>query len=243
MFKMLLSLFARRSRMMSPYNSTFVDCILFSSIFHNFHRLQESIIDLNQLLESTLFNREITTQAITDRSIIMPFSTTSSQQATKTPSHKSFLGTYNLGQVTSKILQKMKLLKGKESLTLEESSSAEIQAARFVTFTRPTDAPQIIDLQALKRNISQRTVPKLRLHTSLRTVRSSTEMGTPLLKDPQQVPVLEATSDRSATAASDDDLADYEMLDDGNSDVDWTLLDLPEAVYGRLANESRHSLI
>lgn len=55
--------------------------------------------------------------------------------------------------------------------------------------------------------------------------------------------MLEATSDRSATAASDDDLADNELLDDGNSDMDWTLLDLPEALYGRLANESRHSLI
>lgn len=131
----------------------------------------------------------------------------------------------------------MKLLKGKEDLTLHKSASAEIQVARFVTFTRPSEAPQIIDLKALKRNTPpQRPVPKLRLQTSLKSVRSSTEKGTPLLEDPQQVPVLDASDEFADNKA-------YEMLDDKVSDVDWTLLDLPEAVYRRLANDSRHSLI
>lgn len=130
----------------------------------------------------------------------------------------------------------MKLSKGKEDQTLEESSSAEIQVARFVTFTRPTDAPQIIDLKALKRNIPQRAVPTLRLQTTFKTVRSSTEMGTSLLRDAQQVPVLDSSDDVADNEA-------YELLDDKDSDVDWALLDLPEAVYRRLANESHHSLI
>ena len=57
--------------------------------------------------------------------------------------------------------------------------------------------------------------------------------------------MFEATSDRSASAVLDDvvDYGGYEPLDDEGSDVDWSLLDLPENVYGRLANESRHSLV
>lgn len=59
-------------------------------------------------------------------------------------------------------------------------------------------------------------------------------MASPLLRDAQQVPVLDA----------EDEFRDYEVLGgDGKEDVDWSLLDLPEAVYRRLANESCHSLI
>ena len=43
-----------------------------------------------------------------------------------------------------------------------------------------------------------------------------------------------------------DDDDGYELVDEREEDWDsfcWSLLDLPENVYGRLANESRHSLI
>lgn len=53
--------------------------------------------------------------------------------------------------------------------------------------------------------------------------------------------MFEATSERPAVAALDD-IADFDDKD-YNYDVDWSLLDLPENIYGRLANESRHSLI
>ena len=72
-------------------------------------------------------------------------------------------------------------------------------------------------------------------------------VGTPqLLGDAGQVPILGLTSRRSAAAATFDDVADYEgyeLLDEQGVDVDWNLLDLPEPVLRRLANESRHSLI
>ena len=57
--------------------------------------------------------------------------------------------------------------------------------------------------------------------------------------------MFEATSDRPATAALDGllDHEGYDLLDDKTSDLDWSLLDLPENIYGRLANESRHSLL
>lgn len=142
---------------------------------------------------------------------------------------KSIFGTQKLRRGASKILQKLKLFKGQD-LNLEELGSAEAQVARFVTFVRPTGAPQIIDLKAMRQSIR----PQLTLiHTD--------HTHKPWVQRPQ----AEATSERSAAAALDDiaDYEGYELLDDNDSDVDWSLLDLPENVYGKLANESRHSLI
>ena len=193
----------------------------------------------------------------------MLFSTSPSHQAT-TPSRKSVLGPHNLGQVIGKIWQKMMKLskRSKEDPTIMENSAgaAEIHVARFVTFTRPTEAPQIIDLKAMRQNVSQKPAPRgvsrsqtepnrhksgLRTSSFKTTRSSSTEMRTPLLKDPQPVPsVLETTSDHRSAAAAAVGYEGYEMLDEGrDSDLDWTLLDLPGCVYGRLANESRHSLL
>lgn len=74
------------------------------------------------------------------------------------------------------------------------------------------------------------------------------ETGTPLLRaDPERFPVLGLSSDRAAArAACFDDVAaydGYELLEEPGVDVDWNLLDLPEAVLRRLVNESRHSLV
>ena len=94
--------------------------------------------------------------------------------------------------------------------------------------------------------------PELRLQKSFQTTPrrspTTTETGTPSRRNPQLVFVFEATSDRSAEAVLDDAAVDYagsyERLDDDEgSDVDWSLLDLPEKVYGGLANESRHGLV
>ncbi|CAD6583091.1 MAG: hypothetical protein ASARMPREDX12_001172 [Alectoria sarmentosa] len=81
--------------------------------------------------------------------------------------------------------------------------------------------------------------PELRrqksFHSTPRRSPPTTETGTPLRRNPQQVFfVFEATSDRSAEAVLDD-VVDcggyYERLDDEEgSDVDWSLLDLPEKV-------------
>ena len=182
-----------------------------------------------------------------------------------TMSHnKSISGTQKLRCIASKIWQKIKFPKGKEDVNLEELDSTEIQVAKFVTFERPTEAPQIIDLKQMRRNIrlqptriythlspgpcSQADLksPELRLQRSFEELaRSATETGTPLRRNPQQAFWFEATSDRSAAAALDDvvDNASYGLLDDEDYDVDWSLLELPENVYGRLANDSRHSLI
>ena len=64
--------------------------------------------------------------------------------------------------------------------------------------------------------------------------------------DAVEVPVSGLTARRSSAAAIFDDVADYEgyeLLDERGVDVDWNLLDLPEPVLRRLANESCHSLI
>ena len=172
--------------------------------------------------------------------------------------------TQRLRSVASKIFQKIVPSKGKEDIDLEELSSTEIQVARFVAFIRPTEAPQIIDLKAVRRSIrpqlpriytlhsseprSQADLnsPELHLQKSFEDPRRSpTETGTPSRRNPQQVFVFEATSDRSGTAALDGllDYEGYDLLDSETSDLDWSLLDLPENVYGRLANESRHSLL
>ena len=138
-----------------------------------------------------------------------------------------------------------------------ELGFADIQVARFVTFTQPTAAPQIIDLKAMRQNVRpqltrinthqprlQRSQADLNSHElhlqrSFEGLRAPTETGTPSRRDPQQAFVFE-------TQAALDDIAGYlgyDMLDDKDSDLDWSLLDLPENVYRRLANESRHSLI
>ena len=149
--------------------------------------------------------------------------------------------THRLRSVASKIFQKMKISKDKEDIDLEEVSSTEIQVARFVTFIRPTEAPQIIDLKAVRRSLrpqlpriytpdstaprSQADLnsPELHLQKSFENPpRSPTETGTPSRRNPQQVFVFEATSDRSATAALDDllDHEGYDLLDDKTSDLD-----------------------
>ena len=150
------------------------------------------------------------------------------------------------------------------------------EEARFVPLIRPTAAPQIIDLKALKRSSLPQTTPVhayrsnvsrstraaelvvpdlLRRPTSLRAERSSSpssasrEMRTPLLggEDPEPVPVSGGLTLRHSAVAVVDDMADYEgyelLEEEEDVDVDWDLLDLPEPVLRRLANESRHSLI
>ena len=201
----------------------------------------------------------------------MLFSTTSTtpQQATM-PNRRSILGTHKLRQLTSKILQKLNLptKTTKDDDTDLEVEEPQIKEARFVTFIRPTAAPQIIDLKALKRRSLPQTTPLhvyrssvsrsnaqlisptlLRHQRSLRAEHlSSAETGTsPLLGDAEPVPVSGLNCVRSAAAAATfDDVADYdgyELLDEEGVDVDWNLLDLPEPVLRRLANESRHSLL
>lgn len=63
------------------------------------------------------------------------------------------------------------------------------------------------------------------------------EMGRPLLGS-----VLGLSSRRSA-CENVADYEGYELLHERGVDVDWSLLNLPEPVLRRLANESCHSLI
>ena len=194
----------------------------------------------------------------------MVFSTSSSQQTTK-PSQKSISGTQKLRHVGSKILKKMKLSKSKDDKDREELASTEIQVARFATLIRPSEGPQIVDLGAMRRNIrpqSTRTdtqrssmsrspshphAPELCGDQSSQTPCLPTKTDAPPRENRQQGGfVLRTTADRRSDAAISDDVADYdgyELLDGEDSDLDWSLLDLPEQVYQRLANESRHSLI
>ena len=188
---------------------------------------------------------------------------TTPTQRTTISSQKLTSGTQKLRRAASKMLQKIKFSKSRDDINLRELDSADtadIQVARFVTFVRPTEAPQIIDLKAMRQNIRPRSYthhssvprsqpelkgPELRLQKSFEGPRLPTETGTPLRRNPQQILVFGTTSDRS-TAAVLDDVADeigYEVLDDDDYDVDFSLLELPEKVYGILANESRHSLI
>ena len=195
----------------------------------------------------------------------MLFSKSSSEQ-TKTQSHKSILSTGKLRHVTAKILEKLKLSKGDAYINLDELDSPEVPVTRIIRYTRPTDAVQIIDIKVMRQNIrpqlprinthhpgtpcSQASLksPELRLQTSFETRRSAAETGTPLRRNPQQAYIFEETSHRSSAAALDD-ILDYEVygfLDEEDEDegfVDWSLLDLPENIYGRLANESQHSLL
>ena len=192
----------------------------------------------------------------------MVFSTSSSQQATNS-SQKSMSGTQKLRHVGSKILKKMKLSWGKDDRDREELTSTEIQVARFATFIRPSEAPQIVDLKAMRRNIRPRPTrtdthhsstsrspsrphaPELCRDQSSQTPCLPTKTDAPSRENSRQGFVLRTTAERSDAAVSDDvaDYEGYELLDGTDSDLDWTLLDLPEQVYQRLANESRHSLI
>ena len=192
----------------------------------------------------------------------MLFSLTSSQQGSGS-SQISTSVTQKIRGVASNILLKLKLSKNKDYIKLDDQGATEVQVARFVTFNR-AEAPQIIDLKAMRHTIrpqpyiyhqtrvpcSQADLkqPELRLQTSFESLngRKPTQTGTPLRRNPQQAFVFDATMDRSAAAALDDiaDYLGYEILDDDeDTDVDWTLLDLPEHIYARLANDSRHSLI
>lgn len=165
-------------------------------------------------------------------------------------------GTQKLRQKAGKILQKMKLSKGQDDTDLEPLIPTEGQDARFVTFTRSTEAPQIIDLKAMRKNIhpqplridthvarsqSELNRPELHLQGSFDKTRSPTETGTPLRRNPQQAFVYEMK-------AALDDIANYEgyeLIENENEDEiqDWTLLDLPEHILRRLANDSNNSLI
>ncbi len=139
--------------------------------------------------------------------------------------------TQKLRLTASKMLQKMKLSKSKDDTNLRELDAADIQVARFVTFVRPTEAPQIIDLKAMRQNI------RPRLYTHHPSVpRSQAELKGPELR-------LQKSSESARLLDDVADEAGYEMLDDDEHDVDWSLLELSEKVYGRLANESHHSLI
>ena len=202
-------------------------------------------------------------------SSIMLFSKSSSEQANP-QHHKSILSTAKLRHVTAKILHKLKLSKNDAYMNLNDSDSAEAPFTKIITHTRPTAAVQIIDIKLMRQNIrpqprprintlhpgsscSQATLksPELRLQTFFESGRSAAaETGTPLRRNPQQAYIFEETSHRSSAAVLDDILNyegyDFVGGDDEDEDggfVDWGLLDLPEKVYGRLANESRHSLL
>lgn len=151
----------------------------------------------------------------------------------------------------------------KKNMNKVDMDSAEIKVARPVIFVRPIEAPRIIDLNATRRSIRPQSTcintsspmaprsqadlnsPELRLQRCFGNPDPPIETGTPLRRNSQQALNFEATSHRAAAAVFDDvvDETDYERLDDEDSNVDWTLLDLPENMYGRLANESCHSLV
>ena len=246
--------------MASPYIWALVELLSVPTISSHSHRFPTSTFQTESVLQSTPFGRYTRPYHFL-RSLYrnMWFSTSSSQQATVSSS-KSASGFQKLRQITKKILQKIKLPKIRDYEDFEEP---ETQEARFVTFTPPTEAPQIIDLKALKRtlppqvspiNVDRSNVsrsgavlvrPELRLQTSFKASLSSTEMSTPLLKDAQPVPISAATSDHSATASLDDiaDYKCYQLDDEQDNDMDWALLDLPENVLNRLVNESCYSLL
>ena len=140
--------------------------------------------------------------------------------------------TQKLQRVGSKILEKIKpIFRGKANIDLVELGSTEIKAARTVTFIPPTETPRIIDLKSMRRSIRPQPT-RSNIHHSL--------VGTPMRKNSQQAYTSEETS---AILDDVEDHEDYQQIHEEESDVDWSLLDLPENVYARLANESRHSLL
>ena len=154
--------------------------------------------------------------------------------------------------------------KSKDSRNLSALSTPEVQSAKLLTLKRPTEGPRIIDLRNMRENIRTQSAhsfirqsilprsqsdlnsPETRPQSSYKTSQSSSSgTGTPLRSNSQQAFYLDATKGESAVALLDDvtNYEGYEWLGEDDYDVDWTLLDLPENIYGRLANESRHSLV
>ena len=154
--------------------------------------------------------------------------------------------------------------KSNDSRNFGALSTPELQSAKFVTLKRPTEGPRIIDLRDMRKSIRPQSAhsfirqsilprsqadlnsPDLRPQSSYKTSQSSSSgMGTPRRTTLQQAFYLDATKGESAVALLDDvtTYEGYEWLGEDDYDIDWTLLDLPENVYGRLVNESRHSLI
>lgn len=195
-----------------------------------------------------------------------------SQQAATISSRKSIPGTQKtLRRVASKILQKMKLIKRhnkeEEDVDVGQLGSSATQDARSVTLTQPTEAPRIIDLAAATRP-SPLPPPPPRASThrsgasrpdtfgpslselcrlkSLENPRSPAESGIPLRKNSALAAFApEASLDGETVALLDDaaDVAGYDVMIEEADAMEWGMLDLPENVYGRLANESCHSLI
>ena len=154
--------------------------------------------------------------------------------------------------------------KSNDSRNFSALSTPEVQSAKFVTLKRPAEGPRIIDLRDMRKSIRPQSAhsfirhsilprsqtdlnsPELRAQSSYKTSQSSSSRtGTPLRTTLQQAFYLNATKGESAIALLDDvtSYEGYQWLGEDDYDIDWTLLDLPENIYGRLANESRHSLI
>lgn len=222
-----------------------------------FFRILSFLIQTTTLISRSLQNTSL------DSMNTMSLSKLSSQQATSS-SENSLSGTQKLRRVASKIWQKMMPSKSKDSMTLSALSTPEVQSAKFVSLKRPIEGPRIIDLRDMRQSIrtqpahlfihqsivsrsqSALNSPELHPQSSFETSQSSSsKTGTPPRTNLQQAPYLEATKGQSAVALLDDvtNYEGYEWLGEDDYDVDWTLLDLPEKIYGRLANESRHSLI
>ena len=154
--------------------------------------------------------------------------------------------------------------KSKDSMTFGKLGTPEVQSAKFVTLKRPTEGPRIIDLRDMRKSIRTQPThsfirqsflprsqadlnsPELRPQSSYETSQSSSSgTGIPPRTNLQRAFYLDTTKGQSAVALLDDvtNYEGYEWLGEDDYDIDWTLLDLPENIYGRLANESRHSLI
>ena len=193
----------------------------------------------------------------------MSLSKLSSQQAASS-SENSLSGTQKLRRVASKVWQKMRPSKSKDSMTFGAFGTPEVQSAKFVTLKRPTEGPRIIDLRDMRNSIRTQPAhsfirqsifsrsqadldsPEFCPQSSFETSQSSSSgKGTPLRTTLHQAFYLDANKGQSAVALLDDvtSYEGYEWLGEDDYDIDWTLLDLPENIYGRLANESRHSLI
>ena len=187
-----------------------------------------------------------------------------SPRQTASSSENSLSGTQKLRRVASKVWQKMRPSKSNDSRNFSALSTPEVQSAKFVTLKRPTEGPRIIDLRDMRKSIRtqsahsfirQSTLPRsqsdlnspdLRPQSFYKTSQSSfSGTGTPPRTKFQHTFCLDPTEGQSAVALLDDvtNYEGYEWLGEDDYDIDWTLLDLPENIYGRLANESRHSLI
>ena len=154
--------------------------------------------------------------------------------------------------------------KSKNPMTFGALGTPEVRSAEFVTLKRPSEGPRIIDLRDMRKSIRTQSThsfirqsmlsrsqadldsPEPRPQSSFKTSQSSSSgKGTSLRTTLQQAFYLDANKGQSAVALLDDvtNYEGYEWLGEDDYDIDWTLLDLPENIYGRLANESRHSLI